>query len=132
MLAALLDSKFRNNKRVSPGSLGRKIRKNEPISKFTLQGNGIRCKGFSEPDAVEHGVNHKLLRDDRGLGMNKLLDYIRILKLDQSLSFLVSQLQELRKNRNDAIHAGLLVRKGRELTEADLNAFNKVIRYFGR
>jgi hypothetical protein len=80
---------------------------------------------------IEHGVNPKLLKDDHGLGMNKMLDYIRVLKIDATPGFPISQLEELRKNRNGAVHAGLLVNTDRELTEQDLQAFNPVIRYFG-
>jgi hypothetical protein len=80
---------------------------------------------------IEHGVNQKLLKSDRGLGMNKLLDYIRILKLEQARGFPLSQLEEIRKNRNSAIHAGLLVSNEHELTASDLDAFNPVIKYFG-
>lgn len=80
---------------------------------------------------IEHGVSQKLLKDDCSPGMNKLLDYIRVLKLEQRPGFPLSQLQEIRKNRNDAIHAGLLVSNAREMTVADLDAFNSAIKYFG-
>lgn len=80
---------------------------------------------------VEQGVSSKLLRDDRGLGMNKMLDYVRVLKLEQARGFPLSQLEEIRRNRNEAVHAGLLVNKPRDLTLADMDAFNPVIKYFG-
>lgn len=80
---------------------------------------------------VEHGVDPKLLKDDHGLGMNKMLDYIRVLKIDENAGFPISQLEELRKNRNTAVHASLLVNTDRELTEQDLQPINPVIKYFG-
>lgn len=92
---------------------------------------GAICEVVLYQLLIEHGVSQKLLKDDRGLGMNKLLDYIRVLKLEQALGFPLSQLEEIRKNRNDAIHAGLLVNKDRELTASDLDALNPVIKYFG-
>jgi hypothetical protein len=80
---------------------------------------------------VEQGVSAKLLKEDRGLGMNKMLDYVRVLKLEQSPGFPISQLEEIRKNRNEAVHAGLLVNKRRDVTLQDMDAFNPVIKYFG-
>jgi hypothetical protein len=92
---------------------------------------GAICEVILYQLLVEHGVNPSLLKDDRGLGFNKLLDYIRVLKLEQAPGFPVSQLVELQRSRNHAIHAGLLVRKHREITSNDLDAFNPVIKYFG-
>lgn len=92
---------------------------------------GAICEVVLYQLLLEHGVSPKLLKDDRGLGMNKLLDYIRVLKLEQAPGFPLSQLQEIRQNRNDAIHAGLLVNKDREMTLRDLEPLDPVIRYFG-
>ena len=92
---------------------------------------GAICEIILYQLLVEHGVNAKLLKDDRGLGMNKMLDYVRVLKLEQTPGFPISQLEEIRKNRNEAIHAGLLVNKRRDLALKDMDAFNPVIKYFG-
>ena len=92
---------------------------------------GAICEVVLYQLLIEHGVNQKLLKNDRGLGMNKLLDYIRVLKLEEANGFPLSQLEEIRKSRNDAIHAGLLVNVERELTPKDIEPFNLVIKYFG-
>lgn len=92
---------------------------------------GAICEIILYQLLIEHGVSAKLLRDDRGLGMNKMLDYVRVLKLEQTPGFPISQLEEIRKNRNEAIHAGLLVNKHRDLALKDMEAFNPVIKYFG-
>jgi hypothetical protein len=60
-----------------------------------------------------------------------MLDYIRVLKIDETLGFPISQLEELRKNRNAAVHAGLVVKTEQELTELDLQPINSVIKHFG-
>jgi hypothetical protein len=92
---------------------------------------GAICEVILYQLLVESGVNQKLLKDDRGLGMNKMLDYVRVLKLEQAPGFPLSQLEEIRKNRNEAVHAGLLIHKKRELTRESLDAFNPVVKYFG-
>lgn len=92
---------------------------------------GAICEVILYQLLVEQGVSPKLLKEDRGLGMNKMLDYVRVLKLEQAQGFPLSQLEEIRKNRNEAVHAGLLVNNPRELTLEDMNAFNPVIKYFG-
>jgi hypothetical protein len=76
-------------------------------------------------------VSPSLLKGDRTLGFNKLLDYVRVLRLEQHPGFPISQLVELQRNRNEAIHAGLLVSKEREISAKDLDPFNLVVKYFG-
>jgi hypothetical protein len=92
---------------------------------------GAICEIILYQLLVEHGVNPKLLKDDHGLGINKMLDYIRVLKIHETPGFPISQLEELRKKRNGAWHAGLLVNAEQELTEQDLQPINPVIKYFG-
>lgn len=92
---------------------------------------GAICEVILYQMLVEHGVNPKLLKDDHGLGINKMLDYVRVLKIDETPGFPISQLEELRKKRNSALHAGLLVNANQELTEEDLQPINPVIKYFG-
>ena len=92
---------------------------------------GAICEVILYQLLIEHGVNPSLLKDDRALGFNKLLDYIRVLRLEQAPGFPISQLVELQRNRNHAIHAGLLVNKQRDMSATDLECFNPVIKYFG-
>jgi hypothetical protein len=76
-------------------------------------------------------VNPKMLSSDRSLGLNKMLDYVRLLKLDMTPSFPMNHLVEIQKNRNAAIHAGLQVAGHREFSKSDLECFEHVIRHFG-
>jgi hypothetical protein len=92
---------------------------------------GAICEVILYQMLIEHGVSSKLLKDDRSLGFNKLLDYIRILKLEENRGFPISQLTEIQKKRNKAIHAGLLVNEERTFSLDDLDAFDQVIKYFG-
>lgn len=92
---------------------------------------GAICEVILYQLLIEHGVSQSLLKDDRGLGFNKLLDYVRVLGLDKEPAFPMSQLVELQRNRNHAVHAGLLVNKPREMRADDLECFNPVIKYFG-
>lgn len=92
---------------------------------------GATCEVILYQLLIEHGVKPSLLKDDRGLGFNKLLDYIRILRLDEATGFPMSQFVQLQRHRNQAIHAGLLVNRPRELSAKDLDCFNPVIKYFG-
>jgi hypothetical protein len=71
------------------------------------------------------------LKKDRNLGLGKLLDYTRVLKLDQTPGFPLSQLEEIQRTRNYAVHAGLLVNTERYVRAQDLDCFNTIIKYFG-
>lgn len=92
---------------------------------------GAICEVILYQLLIEQGVDQGLLKDDRGLGFNKLLDYTRVLKLEKAPGFPISQLVEIQRNRNDAIHASLLVNKERDMSLQDLEPFNPVIKYFG-
>jgi hypothetical protein len=92
---------------------------------------GAICEVVLYQLLIEQDVSPSLLKDDRALGFSKLLDYIRVLQLDRAPGFPMSQLVELQRNRNDAIHAGLLVNRDRGMSAKDLECFNPVIKYFG-
>ena len=92
---------------------------------------GAICEVILYQLLAEHGVSQSLLKDDRSLGFKRMLDYIVILKLDKQPGFPLSQLMQIQKNRNDAIHANLLVNKERALVASDLEPFDQVIKYFG-
>ena len=92
---------------------------------------GAVCELILYQLLLEHGVNKTLLKDDRNLAFGKLVDYIRILKLEEEPGFPMSQLVQMQKNRNHGMHAGLLVNKEREITLEDLEPFNAIIKYFG-
>ena len=92
---------------------------------------GAICEVILYQSLIEYGVDQSLLKDDRSLGFNKLLDYTRVLGLDKEVGFPISQLIEIQKNRNYAIHAGLLVNKGRDMKAEDLSCFDPVVKYFG-
>lgn len=80
---------------------------------------------------IEQDVNPKILSGDRTLGLGKMLDYVRLLKLDRNDNFPMNHLVELQKSRNAAIHAGLLLSTNRQFSQADLVSFDYIIRHFG-
>jgi hypothetical protein len=80
---------------------------------------------------IEQDVNPKILKKDRNLGLNKMLDYVRLLKLDQNDHFPMNHLVEIQQSRNAAIHAGLFLSSNREFSKTDLVSFDHVIRHFG-
>lgn len=80
---------------------------------------------------TEQDINQKVLADDRNLGLGKMLDYIRLLKLDQVVAFPLTHLVDLQKKRNSAIHATLLVKNAREFSREDLSCFDQIIKHFG-
>lgn len=92
---------------------------------------GAICEVILYQLLIEEDVTPRLLKDDRGLGFGKLLDYVRVLKLDHTPGFPISQLVEMQRNRNHSIHAALLVNDGKQVTEKNLECFNPIIKYFG-
>jgi hypothetical protein len=80
---------------------------------------------------LEQDVNTKILSEDRQLALGKMLDYVRLLKLDQNADFPMTHLVELQKKRNSAVHAGLLIKNQREFSKEDLDCFDYIIKYFG-
>jgi hypothetical protein len=92
---------------------------------------GAICEVILYQLLVESGVQPSLLKDDRTLGLSKLLDYVRILRLEQVPGFPLSQLVQLQRNRNSAVHAGLSLNQKRVMTEEDLESIDPVIKYFG-
>jgi len=80
---------------------------------------------------LEQDVNPKILSNDRNLGLGKMLDYIRLLKLDQSVNFPMTHLIEIQKKRNSSIHAGLIISNQKEFSREDLDCFDHIIKHFG-
>lgn len=80
---------------------------------------------------LEQDVNTKTLSDDRNLALGKMLEYVRLLKLDQNVDFPMTHLVELQKKRNSAIHAGLLIKDQKEFSREDLDCFDHIIKHFG-
>lgn len=92
---------------------------------------GAICEVILYQLLLEHDVSPKMLSGDRSLGLNKMLDYVRLLKLDKSAGFPMNHLIEIQKNRNTAIHAGLQIDGHKEFSKLDLDCFDHVIRHFG-
>lgn len=80
---------------------------------------------------LEHGVDKKILDNDRGLGMGKLITYLKLLKLDKSLSLPMTDFSEIQRKRNKAVHVGSQRNKPHLFCKEDIVCFNHVIKHFG-
>lgn len=92
---------------------------------------GAVCEALLYQLLLEEGVDKKLMDGDRSLGLGKLLTYLKLLKLDKSLSLPMTHLTDVQKKRNGAVHFGSLKNKPIEFEATDLESFNQVIKYFG-
>jgi len=92
---------------------------------------GAICEVILYQLLIDQGVSPKILSKDQGLALGKMLDYVRLLKLDQAADFPMNHLIDLQKKRNSAIHAGVSINNQRLFLAEDLAPFDHVIRYFG-
>lgn len=80
---------------------------------------------------IDNDVNHKILTNDRNLGLGKLITYVQLLKLDKALDFPLTHFSELQRLRNSAVHVSLAIKNNRSFTRQDLNCFDQIIKHFG-
>lgn len=80
---------------------------------------------------LDEGVDKKILDDDRGLALGKLLRYLKLLKLDKSLNLPITDFANMQTKRNKAVHFGADRNKPATFTGEDLVSFNHIIKYFG-
>lgn len=92
---------------------------------------GAICEVILYQLLIDQGASPKMLSEDRSLALGKMLDYVRLLRLDQASDFPMTHLIDLQKKRNSAIHAGMLISRQRLFLAEDLAPFDHVIRYFG-
>lgn len=78
---------------------------------------------------IDEEVDPQILQEDRNLGLGKMLDYLRILKLENEVPY--THLREIQKKRNSAVHAGSLAKDPIEFDRLDLSCFDHVVRHFG-
>jgi hypothetical protein len=92
---------------------------------------GAICEVILYQLLIDQGVSPKMLSKDQGLALGKMLDYVRLLKLDQAADFPMNHLIDLQQKRNSAVHAGVSINNQRLFLAEDLAPFDHVIRYFG-
>lgn len=80
---------------------------------------------------IDEKIDKKIIRDDRGLALGKMITYIRLLKLNEKYNFELSPFESVQKLRNSAIHAGPSMKNYRKYNENDLSDFNQIIKFFG-
>jgi hypothetical protein len=92
---------------------------------------GAICEVYLYQVLLDQGVEKKILDNDRSLGLDKMLTYLKILKIDKDTDIPLNHFEEIKKNRNKAIHAGLSVKDNPVFHAEDLVAFNQIIKFFG-
>lgn len=85
---------------------------------------------------LDNDVDENLLEKDNNLGLGKLINYVRLLKLDEKYEVPLSSIIEVQKLRNRSVHAGLLLKRNFDskkvaITSGDLLCFDKIIKHFG-
>jgi hypothetical protein len=80
---------------------------------------------------LENGVDRKILEDDNSLSLGKMIQYIKLLKLDKELELPMSALIDLQKRRNRAVHVNLALKNNDKYSVNDLKCFDDIIMYFG-
>jgi len=80
---------------------------------------------------IDNDVNHKILNDDRNLGLGKLIAYVKLLNLNKDLNFPLTHFSELQRYRNSAVHVGLAIKNKTQFSRQNLNCFDQIIKHFG-
>jgi len=80
---------------------------------------------------IDSGVDKSILQNDNSLSLGKMIQYIKLLKLDKELGLPMSAICEVQKNRNKSVHVNLAIKDKSEYTIKDQECFNEVIKYFG-
>ncbi len=82
---------------------------------------------------LENDAPKKLLDDDSGLGLGKLITYVELMKLNIDLNFETQYFKNINKLRNNAIHFGVVRRSNefKSVCKAELEPFNNIIKQFG-
>ena len=82
---------------------------------------------------LENDVKKSLLDKDNGLGLGKLVTYVELLQLDQTLGLNLQHFKEINKLRNSSVHFGNVLRKNKVaiVTKKDLIVFDEVVKQFG-
>ncbi|MBV6625727.1 MAG: hypothetical protein KI793_22835 [Rivularia sp. (in: Bacteria)] len=95
---------------------------------------GAICEAILYQLLIDNGVNKKILDDDHGIGLGKLITYVRLLRLDEQLKFDTQPFKEINKLRNRAVHYGNFSRNSDNhdnLQLEQLIPFDNVIKQFG-
>lgn len=80
---------------------------------------------------LDEGVDKSILDNDRNLGLAKLTQYTKLLKLDKALNLPMSDFASIQKKRNAAVHFGAGRHEEMTFTADDLKSFDLIVKYFG-
>lgn len=79
---------------------------------------------------LDQEIDKKLLEKDHNLALGKLIDYVKLLKLDEKLGVPIDSIEDLRKKRN-LIHIRTAIKNEADINEEDIECFNQIIKFFG-
>jgi len=91
---------------------------------------GAICEIFLFQLLIDYGVEKKLLEGDNQLSLGKMVQYVKLLKIDKDFDVPINHIQEIRKIRNQAVHIGANKSK-KNYSDTDIEPFNQIIKYFG-
>ncbi len=99
--------------------------------KVTIIIAGAITEGILYQLLLENNVDSKMLENDNNLALGRLIQYVRLLKLDKKFDLPMNAIQELKNHRNNAVHVGLAIKKKVNFKKQNLECFNDIIKYFG-
>lgn len=80
---------------------------------------------------LDQDIDKKLLEKENNLTLGKLINYVKLLKLDKTLGVPIDEISEVQKNRNSVIHIGLAIKRKSDLNDENIKCFNQIIKFFG-
>ena len=95
---------------------------------------GAMCEAILYQLLIDNHVPKDSLDNDHNMGLGKLIEHVKDMKLDEELEFNTQYFTEVKKLRNNAVHFGRVSRNSGQYENVKLEQlipFNNVIKQFG-